>query len=154
AHRALRLDLGPAAGAGHHLAARARWTAGLGGQRRDQRPDGLPLPARRGTPARRRAARRLRGALPAAPRQRRPGEGAAGPAGPAPRRVRAGRDLGLTQPAGSGAAEASAGRVAWSARTRVSASYGPTCRTPLTKNVGVPRAPLASALRTSRRTLA
>ncbi len=60
AHRPLRLDLRAAAGAGHHLARRAGRPA--------DRPstatainahDGLPLPARRRTPPRRRAARRL-----------------------------------------------------------------------------------------------
>ena len=60
AHRPLRLGLRAAARAGDHLARRARRPADLGGQRGDQRADGLPLPARRGPPARRRAAGGLR----------------------------------------------------------------------------------------------
>ena len=61
AHRPLRLDLRAAARARHHLPRRARRAADLGGHRGDQRADGLPLPARRGPPARRRAARRSSG---------------------------------------------------------------------------------------------
>ena len=48
---------------------------------------------------------------------------------------------------------ASAGRSTLvSSTARVSASYGPLCRRSPMKNVGVPRAPLASALATSERT--
>ena len=53
--------------------------SGLGRQRGHQRADGLPLPARRGTPARRRAARGLRRALPRPARQRPPRGRCCGP---------------------------------------------------------------------------
>lgn len=69
AHRALRLDLGPAAGAGHRLARRSGGRARRDRRRRRQRRDGIPLPGRRGAPARRSAAGRVRDALSATRRQ-------------------------------------------------------------------------------------
>ena len=79
-HRPLRVDLGAAPRARHHLAGRARRRAATGGRGGAHRADGLPVPARRRTPARRRPALGVRRHLRRAARQRAPRPGAAGPA--------------------------------------------------------------------------
>ena len=83
AHRPLRLDRRPAAGARHHLARRAGRPADLRRRRRHHPADGLPLPRGRRSSARRRPARDLRAAVRRPEGQRPPGGQAERPAGEA-----------------------------------------------------------------------